>query len=265
MKTALVLSGGGSRGAYEIGAYQALLDMDIAIDMVVGSSIGAMNAYVIAQKKLETAKAFWMSLRTDEVFDRSLSGKNFGASFDGIKKLLDANFSEEAVRSSDIDFGICTVKLPEEFRRDGSLDFSLFKEALSKMRIEVLKLWTEDIAEGKMLDYVLASCSCYPIVVPYEIDGQKYVDGGFADYLPVSMVLERGADRIIAVTLDAVGLTQYYDLAKAKFERELIFVKPSGKLGRFDEFDPENSARIMHMGYIDTMRAFKRLGLTGSL
>ncbi|MBQ6088299.1 MAG: patatin-like phospholipase family protein, partial [Firmicutes bacterium] len=46
-KTALVLGGGGSRGAYQIGVWQALKELGIRIDMVYGTSVGAINAAMV--------------------------------------------------------------------------------------------------------------------------------------------------------------------------------------------------------------------------
>ena len=57
MNRALVLSGGGSRGAYEIGAWQALEELGVKFDGVYGTSIGAMNAALVAQGDLNAACA----------------------------------------------------------------------------------------------------------------------------------------------------------------------------------------------------------------
>ncbi len=307
MKTALVLSGGGSRGAYEIGVYQALLDMDVKVDMVVGTSIGAMNAYIIAQGKFEVAKKLWLTLRTEDVFDMSeaesgipsgddayeaessqksksktkekkssiakkLRGRRTGrsvsgASFTEIKEVLEAELSEDAVRKSAMDFGLCTVQIPTSKDRD-SVSEAIKDPAvplelgdLKRLKPTVEKLWKEDIPEGRMLDYVFASCSIIPITVPYEIDGKTYIDGGFADAMPISMALDRQAERIIAVNLEAVGRVRYFDIAVADLTENLVMITPSKPLGNIAEFDPENSKRIMHMGYIDTLRTFKKKGL----
>jgi len=270
MKTALVLSGGGSRGAYQIGVYQALLDMEVKLDMVVGTSIGAMNSYIIAQEKVPEAKLLWLSLNTEEVFKPNENNPlGFFASFDGIKDVLKKDFSEEACRKSPVDFGLCTVKLPDieaaellELLKDGlrRIHFKDLKAALN-ISPDILHLWKDDIPKGEMLDYILASCSCYPITKPYEIHREKYVDGGFADYIPVSMALEKGADRIIIVNLEAVGTIDYIDLLKANLKAETITISPSKKLGNMAEFSTENAKRIMHMGYIDTLREFKKQGL----
>ena len=69
MKTALVLSGGGSRGAYEIGVWQALCELDVKPSIVTGTSVGALNGAVIAQGDLEKARRLWQELETSRVFD----------------------------------------------------------------------------------------------------------------------------------------------------------------------------------------------------
>ena len=68
-KTALVLGGGGSRGAYELGVWQALREMGIGIDMVTGTSIGAINGAMVAQGAYETAVSLWNNIETAHVID----------------------------------------------------------------------------------------------------------------------------------------------------------------------------------------------------
>ena len=239
--TALVLSGGAARGAYEMGVWQALRELGIRIDMVCGTSIGSMNAYIIALGDYERARDMWLEMKTEEVFDFDGALKNGGGSFTGIKDILTENFPESEVRASSVDFGLCTVQLNEEASMDPKTWTPLY-------------LWTKDVPEGRMMDYVLASCSCYPVVRPYEIDGRKYLDGGFYDYMPVHMALEAGARRIIAVNLEAVGWMQGDDIEKAG--ARLTLIEPSDELGNFVVFDPSNTRRIMRMGYLDTMKIY---------
>ncbi len=68
-KTALVLAGGGSRGSYELGVWQALREMDIDIDIVTGTSIGAINGALIAQGDYDTAVELWNKIETSHVFE----------------------------------------------------------------------------------------------------------------------------------------------------------------------------------------------------
>ena len=240
-KTALVLSGGAARGAYEMGVWQALRELGVQIDMVCGTSIGAMNAYIIALGSYEKARDMWLNMKTEEVFDFDHALQEGGGSFTGIKDILMKDFPEEEVRASAVDFGLCTVRMNEEASMDPDTWTPLY-------------LWKEDIPEGRMMDYVLASCSCYPVVKPYEIDGVKHLDGGFYDYIPVRMALDQGAERIIAVNLEAVGWVQGEDIEKAG--ARLTLIEPSDELGNFVVFDPANTRRIMRLGYLDTMKIY---------
>ena len=67
-KTALVLGGGGSRGAYEMGVWKALIELDIPVHIVCGTSIGAINGAMIAQGSLADAQKMWDTVETSEVF-----------------------------------------------------------------------------------------------------------------------------------------------------------------------------------------------------
>ena len=232
-KTALVLSGGGSRGAYQIGVWKALRELGIHIDIAVGTSIGSINAAAITQDTYESAKALWNQLETDMVFDYAHVFENKGVKFTTIKDILRQNLIEEDIRNSDIDFGIVTVKFPS---------------------MEPLYLWKEDIPEGEMIDYILASSACFPAVTPYEIHDEKFLDGSFYDYMPISLALEKGAGEIIAVNLDASGKIREEDLNVAR--SRLTLVECHWDLGSFVVFDKENAKHIMRLGYLDGLKAF---------
>jgi NTE family protein len=232
-KTALVLSGGGSRGAYQIGVWRALREFGLHIDIAVGTSIGALNAAAVAQNTYDSAEALWRQLETDMVFDYAHAFENRGVKFTTIKDILRQNIIEENIRSSPVDFGIVTVKFPS---------------------LEPVYLWKEDIPEGEMLDYILASSSCFPAVTPYEIHDAKFLDGSFYDSMPISLALEKGAGKIIAVNLDPVGKVRKEDLELAK--GRLTLVECYWDLGSFLIFDKENTKHIMRLGYLDTLKAF---------
>ena len=68
-KTALVLSGGGSRGAYEAGVWQALTELGVKIDIVTGTSVGAINGAMVVQGELEPTVKLWKEIETHMVFD----------------------------------------------------------------------------------------------------------------------------------------------------------------------------------------------------
>lgn len=74
MKTAFVLGGGGSKGAYEIGVWKALKELNIHFDIVTGTSIGAMIGAMIVQDDYEKCLKLWEKLTVDQVIK---NGVNF--------------------------------------------------------------------------------------------------------------------------------------------------------------------------------------------
>ena len=244
-KTALVLSGGGSRGAYEIGVWKALKELDIKIDMVFGTSVGSINGALIAQGDLAAAENLWYELETTMVFDLpdddALSyAKEMvlhgGAGTSGLETLMDQYFDEEKVRSSGMDYGLVTTKFPS---MNGAF------------------LHADQIPGGQLGDYIMASSSCFPFVRKCVIGDSSYIDGGYSDNLPVEMAMERGATTIIAVDLQAMGTVRKstIDDAREKCD-EFHMIKSPVDLGNFLVFDTANSKRIMTLGYLDALRHF---------
>ena len=241
-KTALVLSGGGSRGAYQCGAWRALIELGIPIDIVVGVSVGALNSAMVVQGDPFLTSGLWRKLVTDKVFDVKPNAqitdfasefRQGGADVSGLKEIIDNYLDEDLIRKSPMDFGLLTVELP-----------------LMKPHY----LWKDEIPEGKMGDYIIASSSAFPALKPHTIDGKSYIDGGYENNMPIHMAVERGATNIIAIYLDAVGR---YDKDKEMGSSDNIkLISPKWDLGSFLVFDPNNSEKIMRLGYLDAMKVF---------
>ena len=66
--TAVVLGSGGNRGSYEIGVWKALRELNIHYDIVTGSSIGSINAALMATDDFDTALNMWENINEDDVF-----------------------------------------------------------------------------------------------------------------------------------------------------------------------------------------------------
>ena len=240
--TALVLSGGGSRGAYQAGAWQALAELGIDIDMVTGTSVGAINGAMVCQGDLDLTVKLWKEIETHMVFDVPEGSQpidyakeiviNHGAGTTGLRELLEKYIDEDKVRQSSMDYGLVVVET------------SGFK---------VHRLFKDDIPRDRIIDYVLASSSVFPAVHACEIDGKDYIDGGYVDVLPIKMAVEKGADRIIAVKLNAMGILDHESFKNAP---NLTVIESKWNLGNTLIFDVNNARRIMRLGYLDTMRAF---------
>lgn len=240
-QTALVLGGGGSRGAYELGVWQALRELQLPIDMVFGTSIGAINGAMIVQDAYEETISLWKELDTSTVFELQpgtdlshaleLISKK-GGTLSGLKKILTQHMNEETIRASHMNYGLVTVEIPS---------------------IKAVYLTKADIPEGKLMDYICASASCFPAIQAYEIDGKKYVDGGYLDNVPIDMAVAHGATKIISVDLHSLGLER-----KVANEPgiEQIEIYSNWDLGNFMIFDKKNSSKLIRLGYLETMKTF---------
>lgn len=254
MKRALVFSGGGSRGAYECGAWQALQELNIRLDGVYGTSIGAVNAALVAQGDLNTALELWENIRMDQIVSleegeelsvermvhckRDLipflveNMKNFLMDVTPMEKLLRENIDEGRVRAGGMRLGMMITRVPS---------LAPFEARL------------ENIPQGRLQDYILASASCFPIFPLKQIDGERYMDGGYADNMPIAMAIDDGAEEIIAVDIHPQPVHPEY--ASMPFLKQ---IHPLHELGSFLDFDPHRLRRSRMMGYYDVMKAYGR-------
>ncbi|MGF6376002.1 NTE family protein [Clostridiales Family XIII bacterium PM5-7] len=242
-KTALILSGGGSRGAYEIGVWQAITELGIKIDIVAGVSVGAINAAMVTTGDVVKTCNLWRNMQTDMIFDVEADAKmqdyakeflvHQGAGTTGLQQLLNQYIDEKTMRESPMDFGLLTVEFPS---------------------MTPHYLWKEDIPEGQIADYITASASAFPAVHAHKIDDKEFIDGGYHDNLPLPMANQKGATHTIAVNLDAIGKFRPKELDEVP---NLTYIKSKWNLGDFLVFDTENTARILRLGYLDTMKVFE--------
>ena len=246
-KTALVLSGGGSKGAYQVGVWRALKQLRISYDIVTGTSIGAVNGMMMVQKDYSRCLHFWKHITYKDLYDiqdetpfkektyqtYAKEAINGGIDTSKMQKLLTEYFRKEAFFNSPIDYGNVVYNV-------------------TTRKHEYIK--KQEVQQQKMMDYILASASCFPAFKQKEIDGKKYIDGGFYDNLPINLALELGATKIIAVDLKAPGFKQ-----KVKKEIDIISISPRNKIVPFLIFEEKESKRTIQLGYNDTMKVFKKL------
>lgn len=253
----LVLEGGGAKGSYHLGAYKALMEMDIEISGITGTSIGAINGAMIAQGDYDKAKELWMAIDPEEVFKMStedlsdLMNFNFdknnlsrifsrvkkifdnkGIDLDNVRKYLDTYVDEQKVRNSQLDFGLVTYSLTD---------------------FEPLELFIEDIPEGKLVEYLLAS-SYLPAFKREKLDGKSFIDGAFHDNLPINMLVDKGYNEIIAIRTYSSGRIQ-----PVEADVSVQHIGPEEDLGRVLEFVPERIKHNIKLGYLDTMRHYQNL------
>ncbi|MDD4826156.1 MAG: patatin-like phospholipase family protein [Mesotoga sp.] len=242
-KIGLVLSGGGARGAYQIGVWKALKDCGIEIGGVYGTSVGALNSMAVAMDKFEDARELWLKIDFDKIVidgtDGSLIEKAIGALKSGgfdpapLRKNFGRLLKEEDVRKAVVDIGIVTYSLSN---------------------MEPRELFIEDIPKGELEDYILASAN-HPVFKREQIGLEKFIDGGIYRNIPVNMALGRGFKEIIIVDLGPKRIRDVLTLASLKRLEEVkhLVIKPREFYGDVLDFDPEVSRDFMKEGYLDCL------------
>lgn len=246
---ALVLSGGGSKGAYQIGAWKALRKLHIKFDIVTGTSVGALNGALVTQKSYRKAIKLWKKLNLKVLFGENaieskndldvmkMYGNNFikhgGMEVKELENLIEREINYKKFIKSKINYGLITFNLT------------------TKKPIAITK---EEIPKDLIGDYLMASASCYPAFKQKEINGDKYIDGGIYDNLPINLAIDLGATEIIAIDLSTPGFNK-----KPKQKIPTIKIKPNNKLTNFLNFYEEGAKRNIKLGYNDTMKKFGKL------
>ena len=117
--------------------------------------------------------------------------------------------------------------------------------------LQMVEARKADMTPGNAEPWLIASSSCFPVFPLCEIDGQNYIDGGYADNLPISTAFRLGAERVIAVALKPEAFEKSYP--RHPLVKRIV---PSRPLGPFLDFSRDVLDRNLRLGYVDTMRAF---------
>ena len=199
-KRALVLAGGGAKGSYQIGVWRALQELDWTPDIITGASVGTLNGCLFTMGKIQEAEDLWRSLEIHDVLEVPATLKpeelraffldiirSGGLNVEPLAEMIDRLIDEDAVRTSPIHFGLVMTEL-------GSL--------------RSVQCPIEDIPDGQLKDYMLASSACFPALRPREIDGVKYIDGGWRDNMPLDLAAKMGAAELLGVDVDGIGIVR---------------------------------------------------------
>ena len=250
---AIVLSGGGSKGAYQMGVWAALKKLNIHYDIVTGTSVGALNAALMVQKTFYKGLFFWYNLNSKMIFNEDLKqdyhtkeGKkdilkwyakgvlNGGIEVKGLEDTIRQVIQPKKVLKSNVDMGIVTFNM-------------------KTLKPKIVK--KKDLNENNLCDYLLASASCFPAFKMKTIEEENYIDGGIYDNLPINLAIDLGATEVIAIDLKEVGFKQ-----KVKNKNiPITYIEPRNDIGSFLIFEKNMSRRAMRLGYNDTLKAMNYL------
>ena len=210
MTTAFVLGGGGVLGAVEVGMLRALLERGIVPDLVLGTSVGALNGAMVARQPdlsvIDRLTDLWIATAQS----RDVYGDK------PLRTVRRAVSSGTHIYSS----------APLRRRLESELGESRFEDL--PVRLEVCAASIERAAEhwftsGPIVPAILASAAVPGLLPPAEIDGEHFLDGGLVNSIPVSRAVELGATRIFVLQVGRIDrpLTppkRPWEVARVSFE-----------------------------------------------
>lgn len=244
---ALVLSGGGARGAYQMGVWKALRRLNKKFDIVTGTSIGALNGMMYAQKNYYKCLNIWKKVDFKELFndfelkeEKEVFKKYVGKALKGgidttkVQKIIYDNYKPNRLYNSKINFGVVAYNLTNK---------------------KVVYATKENTNPKKLKEYILASATCFPVFKPTKIGKNTFIDGAYYDNMPINLAVELGAEEILAVDLDSIGI-----MRKLKYKNVSVeCIRPTSKLEPLLMFEPKAIRRMINLGYNDAMKFYNKL------
>ena len=238
-KVALVLGGGGAKGASTVGVLKYVEQSEVPIDMIVGTSIGSIvgGLYSLGYRSEQLDSLFrnqsWLKL-----FEGSLMGDSI------VRTLRDMTGGVVA------DFD----SLPIPFRC---------------VAVDVKKVREVVLSEGDLAQAMRASMAIPVVFKPVTIGDMQLVDGGVLNNLPVDVARDMGADYVIAVDLtvnkntDLSGLMSLLRVDLKKYRKNSVdvdvYINPKLKGYGAQDFTPAKIAKMITLGEKAGKSALKKL------
>lgn len=189
-----VLGGGGNLGAMQVGALQALLEYGIRPDFLLGCSVGALNATILASQYSKNSLAhltqIWKSVRFQDVFP----GSKFSFAWRFLTQkdgLCNNHRLYDFLGTS----GICDQKT---FAQINDIPLYITATNLSTGQLDVFGHHAND----RLIDALMATSAQPPLLPPWEVNGIQYIDGGTVTPLPLRTAIDLGATEIYSLRIE---------------------------------------------------------------
>src|SRR3954470_8922398 len=225
MTTAFVLGGGGVLGAVEVGMLRALFERGIVPDLVLGTSVGALNGALVAREPalpvIDRLTELWRSASTSgrEVYGdralrtvrRAVSTGTHIYSAEPLRVRLEDELGDRTFEELPVRFQVCAASIERS-----------------------AKHWFDS---GPVVDAVVASAAVPGLLPPAKVGDEHYLDGGIVNSVPVGRAVQLGATRIFVLQVGRVDRPlrpprRPWEVARVSFEiaRRHRFVRELAEL-----------------------------------
>ena len=268
----LVLSGGGGKGAYQVGVLKAMEELGMLdrVEAIAGSSIGALNAVLLSQQDTKMMEKVWNQITPDQIFSAEISSADILSEiadiFQDVKEFLESAALDQFLKSARTD-GLCSraglLKILNEF-----IDFDKVRSYPKEIYVTIAKVINgtpiaeyhtlRDKSDQQIKNLLLASSALPIIYDAVDMDGVLYRDGGIADNVPVKPLRDRGLKQFYVLRHSEGRVT--FTENKENGEQELL-IRPSHGIGDFlsgtVDFSHKNILYRIALGYYDGLAIFQ--------
>jgi NTE family protein len=207
--TAFVLGGGGVLGAAEVGMLQALFEHGVRPDLIVGTSVGAINGALVAAdpgpSAVDRLRTVWEELASRQIFAGSVLAR-----LNTLARTRTHLHPREPLRD------LLEAHLPVRTFAELRVPFQCVAASIER----AAERWFTD---GALVEAVLASCAVPGLLPPVELDGEHYLDGGLVHSIPVGRAVALGADTVYVLHVGRIDRplrppTRPWEVALVAFE-----------------------------------------------
>ncbi len=224
VRTAFVLGGGGLLGAVEVGMLRALFEHEVKPDLVLGTSVGALNGLVVASDPsiavIDRLLDLWRSVgESNEVYSdgtwrqvsRAMRTGTHLHSAKPLRERLEQEFGGVTFADLDVEFQCCAASIERAAEH-----------------------W---FTEGQVVPAVMASAAVPGLLPPARVGGEHYLDGGIVNSIPLARAVQLGADRVFVLQVGRIDRPlkaprKPWEVARVSFEiaRRHRFVRELAEL-----------------------------------
>ena len=191
MTTAFVLGGGGILGAVEVGMLRALFERDISPDLVLGTSVGAINGAMVARdpslEVIERLTQLWQAAAEN----RDVYGDT---PLRTVRRAV-------ATRTHIYSAGPLKQRLRDEF---GDLNFEELPVRFQVCAASIERAAEHWFSTGPVVDAIIASAAVPGLLPPAKVGDEHFLDGGIVNSIPVGRAVTLGATRIFVLQVGRI-------------------------------------------------------------
>lgn len=252
----LVLGGGGAKGCYHVGAWEAFKELGIQFDAVTGTSIGALVGAFYVQQDINPVVDFVLGMKPTEIAEELPYMPNtYREKVRGTKTVIEflMKYMYDKMDITPLRNNFEKIFDYEKFRQS-PINYACmtYNDTLQEGQAFTKDQITADNAES----VIMASAACYPAFPKVQIGDQVYMDGGYADNVPIELLLQIQPEASERVVID---IHNPQDPIPPACREDMKLIQPLINPGNSLDFSENHAMSLYHQGYLETMKYYGKL------